>query len=394
MGIKMPRFFSSSTSSWELYPIIVDICMTLRPFTLILWFTLAVTSMTLATYLNVCFLSTITVNVAQGLKYLSLLLMFESATAYFCLKQSEAEKFFILDFVKHFQTRLNQRILGSHWIKIKLSDQVEIRRKLEEASDSVKDMLGELIDQLREMSKFLTTVTTILYMCPIATVLIGIVYIAFYRLHLSKQSAHLLEVRRKMIATDDRLSSKYARTNANMFEYVIHHEKNKVIDITNALKIGMERQWFLLNYLYNFLSFEEDILGKLCTFAAIVIHCALSGANAFILPLYYYLSSLTGTLHTLLCAYIRWVRLKRNYDLVMPILEEYEERMNVEQIELTTELQIRDLSFHYQGKRDTFCLRLADSLTFTMGEAILITGKSGAGNAVSPSSSSNTRMLF
>ena len=389
MALEMPRLLSQSSSPWELYPIIFHICMALKPFELILWLTLTMTSMTLSAYLNVCFLSTITVNMAQGLKYLSLLLIFDNATAYCSLKQGEAKKFFILDFLKHFQTRLNQRILSAHWIKIKVSDQVEIRRKLEEASHSVKCLVEKFIDRLREVSKFLTTVTTILYMCPIAIVLIGVVYIAFYRLRLSKQSAHLLQMKLKVNEKADRLSSKYARANANMFEYVIHHEKNKVIDITNALKIGMERQWFLLDYLYNFLSFEEDVLGKLCTFATIAIHCALSGANAFILPLYHYLSSLTDTIDTLLCAYIHCVRLKKDYDLVKPILEEYEERINAEQIELSSALQIRDLLFHYQGKRDTFCLQLAGSLTFTTGEAILITGKSGAGSAASGRSSSN-----
>ena len=157
-----------------------DIVIVLRPFNLIQWFVLTVTSMILTTYLNVSFFSTITINVAQGLKYLILLIISENVTSYCLLKQSLAKKTFVLDFLKHFRTKLNQRILSTNWIKIKLSDQVKIRRKIE-ASSSVQYLVEEFIDQLREISKFIMTVITIFYICPIATVFIGLVYACFYR---------------------------------------------------------------------------------------------------------------------------------------------------------------------------------------------------------------------
>jgi ABC-type bacteriocin/lantibiotic exporter with double-glycine peptidase domain len=224
------------------------------------------------------------------------------------------------------------------------------------------------------------TIITIFYICPIATILIGIIYICFYRLYLNKQSADLLDFKLKMIEKHDKLYSKYSRANANMFEYVIHHEKDKIINITNELKVDMERQWFLLDYLYDYLSFKEDILGKLCTFITIIIYYKLNGTISFIIPLYHYLSTLTDSIHTLLCAYIRFLRLIKDYDLVQPILEEYDERMNVEQRDLKYEFQIRDLSFQYKGTRDNFHLQYNGELNFKMGESILITGKSGAGN--------------
>ncbi|CAF1038431.1 unnamed protein product [Rotaria sordida] len=150
------------------------------------------------------------------------------------------------------------------------------------------------------------------------------------KLYLNKKSNELLAVKLKMIEKFDKLHSKYSRANANMFEYVIHHEKDKIINITNELRIDMEKEWFLLDYLYAKLSFKEDIL---------------------------------------------------DYDLVKPILEEYDERINAEQIDLSSELQIRDLSFRYEGKREAFHLQFHGLLTFKMGEAILITGKSGAGKS-------------
>ncbi len=134
-----------------------------------------------------------------------------------------------------------------------------------------------------------------------------------------------------MLEKHAKLHSKYSRANANMFEYVIHHEKNNIIDVTNELKIDMEKQWFLLDYLYEHLSFKEDILGKSCIFMTIVIYYTLNGINIFIIPLYHY---------------------------------------------------IRNLSFQYREARETFHLRLDSSLTFEMGETILVTGKSGAGNCI------------
>ena len=377
--IKMWLRFLQNSSPWALHKIMLDIVIVLRPFTLIQWFFLTTASMTLTTYFNVTFFSIITVNTAQGLKYLFLLILFENITSYCLLKQNLAKRTFVLDFVGQFQTKLNQRILGASWIKIKLSDQVEVRRKIEEASTSILCLVEELIDQFREISKFLVTIVTIFYICPLASVFIGIVYACFYRFYLNKKSNDLLEIKVKMIEKNDKLCEKYSRANTNMFEYVIHHEKNYIIRVTNELKIDMEKQWFILDYLYEYLSFKEDILGKLCTFLTIIIYYLLTGINNFIIPLYHYLSTLTDSIHTMLIAYIRCLRLKGDYNLVRPILEEYEERIDVEQIELKHEFQIRDLLFQYEGKRDTFCLQFDGSLTFKMGEAILITGKSGAG---------------
>jgi ABC-type bacteriocin/lantibiotic exporter with double-glycine peptidase domain len=78
-------------------------------------------------------------------------------------------------------------------------------------------------------------------------------------------------------------------------------------------------------------------------------------------------------------SYIRWIRLKKDYDLVKPILEEYHQRINVEQIDLQNQFQIQDLSFKYKGTREEFHLQHNGCLTFKIGQAILITGKSGAG---------------
>lgn len=383
-GVETYMIFPSeifpSSSKWSLFNVIVEIVITLKPWEFIQWFVLTIISMTLTSYVNISFFTTILINVDQGLKYLFLLIIFENITSYWSLKQRLAKRIFVLDFLEHFRTKLNQRILSTHWIKIKLSDQEDIRQKIERACSSVQYLLEDIIDKLKEIYKFLLTIMIILYICPISTVLIGIIYISSYCLYLNKQSTNLLDIKANLLEKHNKLHSKYTSANTNMFEYVIHHEKNKIIQITNQLKVAMERQWYLHNHLYDYVSFKEDILGKILTLIVIVIYYILYGTNTFIIQLYHYLSTLTNTIHKMIIAYIQWVKFKKDYDLVQPILEEYQERISVEQIDLYNGFQIQDLSFRYKDTREDFHLHYNGSLTFKRGESILIKGNSGAGN--------------
>ncbi|CAF1067418.1 unnamed protein product [Didymodactylos carnosus] len=105
------------------------------------------------------------------------------------------------------------------------------------------------------------------------------------------------------------------------------------------------------------------------------------GASGLIIPLYHYLSSLIDSIEEMVVFYIRCLRSIKDYDVVKPILKQYEERINAEQYVVNSELQIQDLQFKYKGTRETFMLQLDGTLAFKHGEVILITGKSGAGKS-------------
>lgn len=218
-----------------------------------------------------------------------------------------------------------------------------MRQKIERACCSVQYLLEDIIDKLKEIYKFFLTIIIIFYICPISTVLIGIAYGSSYWLYLNKQSTDLLDVKTSLLEKHNKLNAKYSRANTNMFEYVIHHEKNELIQITNQLEIDMERQWFSPNHLYDYLSFKEDAIGKLSTFMIVAIYYVSNRTNTFIIPLYHHLSTLTNTIHKMIMAHIQWIKLKKDSDLVKPILEEYQERANVEQIDLRDEFQIQNL---------------------------------------------------
>ncbi|CAF1403999.1 unnamed protein product [Rotaria sordida] len=184
-----------SSSEWSLFNIMFDIIIKLKTLDFIKWFLLTTMSMTLTTYLNVCFFTTITNNVEQGLKYLLLLIIFETITSYCSMKQRLAKRIFVLDFLEEFRSKLYQRILSSDWMKIKLSDQENIRQKLERACSSVQFLFEDILDQLKEMNRFLLTMMTVFYICPMACLLIGMIYFSSYYLYLNKQSENLLHIK-------------------------------------------------------------------------------------------------------------------------------------------------------------------------------------------------------
>jgi hypothetical protein len=99
-----------------------------------------------------------------------------------------------------------------------------------------------MIDKLRQVYELFLTIIVIFYICPLSTVLILIIYSASDWLHLNRQSTILLDVKTNLLEKHNKLYAKYSRANTNMFEYVIHYEKNKLIQITNQLKIDTERQ--------------------------------------------------------------------------------------------------------------------------------------------------------
>jgi ABC-type bacteriocin/lantibiotic exporter with double-glycine peptidase domain len=92
-----------------------------------------------------------------------------------------------------------------------------------------------------------------------------------------------------------------------------------------------------------------------------------------------YLSTLTNTIDSLIIFHIQCLRFIEDYIVIIPILEKYEERINVEQINLQKQIQMENLSFQYKNRRETFHLKLDDLLTFKAGQAILVTEKSRAG---------------
>ncbi|CAF5216245.1 unnamed protein product, partial [Rotaria magnacalcarata] len=118
-----------------------------------------------------------------------------------------------------------------------------------------------------------------------------------------------------------KLSSKYARASENMFEYVIHHDKDKIINITNELKVEMERKWQNISHLYDLLSFEENIIGRLCTFSTLLAYAVTHEASVFIIPLYHHLLTLTTSIDEMLIFYIQSLRYIKDYHIIIPILE-------------------------------------------------------------------------
>jgi ABC-type transport system involved in cytochrome bd biosynthesis fused ATPase/permease subunit len=64
------------------------------------------------------------------------------------------------------------------------------------------------------------------------------------------------------------------------------------------------------------------------------------------------------------------------------MLDEYQPRFEATQFNMEQSVTIHNLHFTYEqvkAKRKRFTLELSESITFQMGETILVTGNSGAG---------------
>ena len=124
------------------------------------------------------------------------------------------------------------------------------------------------------------------------------------------------------------------------------------------------------------------MLGKICTL--IIISVLLNNATnpLFIIPIYHYLSLLVTQLDNLINVTIRCIRLSKDYDLLLPMLNEYRPRLEAVQFNMEQSFSIERLYFNNEqakSKRKRFVLELPEPITFHVGESVLLVGNSGAG---------------
>jgi len=93
----------------------------------------------------------------------------------------------------------------------------------------------------------------------------------------------------------------------------------------------IESLYYISEYVANKLSFIEEILGKICTL--IIIRILLNNVNNpfVVIPIYHYLSSLINQIDNIIDITIRCTRLIKDYDLLEPLLNEYQPRLETKQ---------------------------------------------------------------
>jgi ABC-type transport system involved in cytochrome bd biosynthesis fused ATPase/permease subunit len=184
----------------------------------------------------------------------------------------------------------------------------------------------------------------------------------------------------------DELQVKYDRVIGRTLDYVLHRERDKLINDSGSIQAALEGLYYTAEYVANRLSFAEELLGKTCTLVIISVLLSKASNSFLVIPIYHYLSSLVNQLDNIINITIRCNRLIKDYDLLQPMLDEYQPRFEATQFNMEKFLTIHHLHFTYEqvkAKRKRFTLELSQPITFQMGETILVTGNSGAGKFTS-----------
>jgi len=346
---------------------------------LLFWLIIKFLIRVISTYLTVAFLS------SANVKTLCLLLINQIIESFIGLRVKLTEKSFVLICVRGLHTLVYQRLLGTDWYRLKIADHEEMRRKINEACSSIQALLETIIEQSTVIYALINALFTIILLCSWkATLSLTLVYFLFFIFYVKKRSEELFKLRVKHNTMYDQLQDKYNRVIGRTLDYVLHRERDKLIYTSSSIQVMIESLYYISEYVANKLSFIEEILGKICTL--IIISILLNSVNNpfVVIPIYHYLSSLINQIDSIIDITIRCTRLIKDYDLLEPLLNQYEPRLETKQFNIINSFTIENLYFiskQTKVKRKPFILQLSQSITFQMGETILITGNSGAGKS-------------
>jgi ABC-type multidrug transport system fused ATPase/permease subunit len=375
----MTIFNQRKENDWRLGPVLLSLVTSNIHCSLymFIWLIIDFVIHSISTYLTVIFLS------SANTQILVLLLISQSIESFVRLKVLSSEKTFVLSCIRRLHTLVHTRLLRTDWHRLKLADHEEMRRKINEACSSIQALLEMIIENCTVIFALISAIITIAVLCPWkATIGLIVAYLFFYLIYVRRRSQELLALRDKNNTMYDELQVKYNRVIGRTLDYVLHRERDKLINTSSSLQVALEGLYYTAEYVANRLSFAEELLGKTCTL--IITSVLLSNAtNPFlVIPIYHYLSSLVNQLDNLINITIRCSRLIKDYDLLQPMLDEYQPRFEATQFNMEQSVTIHNLHFTYEqvkAKRKRFTLQLSESITFQMGETILVTGNSGAG---------------
>ncbi|CAF2910777.1 unnamed protein product [Rotaria sp. Silwood2] len=147
------------------------------------------------------------------------------------------------------------------------------------------------------------TILTVAILCPWhTTISLTLVYIAFFFRYVRQWGRDFLKFRIEANKRSEQLQEKHSRVASRTLDY------------------------YAVDYVADRLSFAEELLGKTCTLAAIGVLVTTNDNPLIVTSLYHYLSSLVDQFDNTNQIIIRCTRLLKEYDLILPILDEYETR--------------------------------------------------------------------
>jgi ABC-type bacteriocin/lantibiotic exporter with double-glycine peptidase domain len=374
-------------NEWDMRRISYKFIKKIKPYKVIFWiiFTGIVTIVT--AMFNVAFYSTITTNVQKGLVILTALLAIEILSGYCNLQTSQTRSKFSNDFMSMFFKKINKKILGSDWNKIKTDDSSETRRKIDGAYNGISSIVNSIFYEFTTLFRLIATICTITMISPLSMLIIIAVFYLFHRFYVSGQSEKILVERDRVDGLYRKLNRRYWKSINSMFDYLIHHESHKIIQIATDLKCKLGSNWDSLDFFQYVLSFHQTIVGNICSLTIVLLYVYTSGKGfdieigGLIVPLYLNLDKFVEQSSNIISFYQRCRKNYKSYEDLIPIIE----RSNTREVirhhnKIYETLQFGDLEFRH-SERENFCLRFAGSITIRFGESVLVTGNSGSGKS-------------
>jgi len=227
-------FYKRKGNDWRLWSVILYLINSNKYSSLHLLFWLIIQFLIrgITTYLTVTFLS------SANLKILCLLLINQSIESFVGLRIKLTEKSFILKCIRGLHTLVYKRLLGTDWYRLKLADHEEMRRKMNEACSSIHSLIEIIIEQSTIIYALINDLLTIILLCPWkATLTLTFIYFLFFIFYVRKRSKELFQLRVKHNTIYDELQIKYNRIIGRTLDYVLHRERDKLIETSSSIQV-------------------------------------------------------------------------------------------------------------------------------------------------------------
>ncbi|CAF2975984.1 unnamed protein product [Rotaria sp. Silwood2] len=178
----------------------------------------------------------------------------------------------MLEFIPRFHGLIYTRLLNTEWHRLKLADHEQMQRKVDQACNSIKLLIENIIEETRGIWNLIMAILTVTMLCPWHTTLSFIlVYKAFFLGYVRQHGGELLKLRTESNKTSEQLHQRHSLVAGRILDYVLHCEQTAMITNTASFKVALERLWYTVDYAANRLSFVEELLEKTCTLIVISV---------------------------------------------------------------------------------------------------------------------------
>ena len=389
--------------NWKFKHVVYTIVNEHRPYYLIwlLMINMIINSFIIP-FANATFTTKLSIDFELAIRCLMYNIFFEMVSSYFGLLVNKNNKDFMLDIQSKFIIKICNRIYGMNWNKIKELNKNELPDKINRATYAVENLILNVIDKILQIFMFIGNVIIIYNISLISLILVigSNMFLYFYIKHINYD----ILIKRKEIHTMiNKFWNIYWQTLHNCNEYIIHHQKDKIVNITKQSKYDIEKAWLEHNYGNEIIMFKSRIVNYTILLIAILVYInnnifsvyELFIGNSFdislinkesiliVLTLYIYLQKCSSNINSIMTFYTNYAKWEKDYDVIGEILEDSEERIIADQIKINHTLEFENIKFQYKEteERKSIEIETVGKFSFAKGDTVHIKGTSGAGKS-------------